>query len=265
MLGFLRRASLRGGAGASGDPQAEIAAMLDDGGDAWTFDVDETSVRGVVPMMIDTASVVTGHVGNAFEYDDSPPSSPLARASTGFDDLLPACFSGSTGWTLVIWARIRLDLPDAGVSCDIVEIRDDAQSLPVILSVNFTRTATEMTISAYAEDAVADRSASIEPVPYPHNDEWTMIGVTFAGREMSLYLNDEYIAAADMSGTTSLDFSAMTGYRLKVGEMFNLQPVGTFQAADEAILVAGAMTAEQIAWLYNDGAGRSMGVFESPA
>lgn len=247
------------GAPPADNSQAEIAAMLELGGDTWTLNSGgAASEAGVYNGTVATGSGLgvsgTGIVGNCY------------RATTdgvgwNFDTSLFSTVWAGGDWSVACWIKNTEFDPDAsdmrflvfGAYCD--------TGSPIAIDVYQPASSGTPYARVYISD-VGEANAITRDTNITNN-AWTLLTVVYtsSNRTLSVRLNAGAETTDVLGGATSTNFSAEAGKGIDSCAQYISGAGAMLPLFDELLLVPSALTLTQIEWLYNSGAGRSMSVF----
>ena len=253
----------------SSDPQAEIAAMLALGGDAWTLDE-------LTGDFVGSANATVAVRSGALDVDPAPHvgSATFSDAASKYidfpfaDGAAPLVTGGP--FTLVQWLKFNgtAAIPPASVGFFYVGSNDYTVLTLTVTEDGVSPTALNARLDsmAFVEFAECEVSEAALAALRAQNDGWIMVTVSHDG-DGTLVLD---LNAGAESRTDSIppgeDYNISADFGLIVsgcqGTNGNAPPErDVWISSDEVLIVPEVLSAAQISWLYNGGAGRSMSLF----
>ncbi|MBP9118572.1 MAG: hypothetical protein KBF58_10885 [Methyloversatilis sp.] len=240
-------------AGGSVDYNAAIAAKIGNG-DAWTLDEAELTYT--------FTGVVNGVVLTDYNEDTAVPTGLLGNArqpTTGASDIGCAdqgvAAPATSALSVVLWISPSTTL-DLTSGAQPIVLANDTRTL---LGVEQTQGAGTAYIVATCDTVEGSSQSTSAYLVSDSGFQHVAVVRTAAG--FSLYINGAL--AESVAVTSGHTYVGGTGDYMDCCMGTQHIPTGRscLPPIDEVLVAHGALTADEVAWLYNGGAGRSMMVF----
>ncbi len=247
------------GAAPAVDPQAEITALLESGGDAWTFDdagnavgvrgvqtLTATGDGGVTPGLVDDCATIGSALGTP------------CYETTGAN-IVASVFTGGNYWISLRSKTTNTFFSSLQRNVALTLIGTGGASIVSIDTRQSGATARAAQVTVYdTTGGAATLTSSLATLA-----NWSSIDVTLNAttRVASLYVDGALADSDTVSGAADFDFDAL-GVPDSMTVCTAIAGTGSLTAfIDEMLIAAGIPALESIQWLHNAGAGRSMTLF----